>query len=196
MRERVSRAAQVELNHARLMQAARRVFVKRGYHAASLDEVASSAGFTKGVVYARFASKAEMMLALLEARIAERAAQMQELVAAMPRARDAVGPALARQWMEVTRPDTDWQLLVLEFRVHAARDRALNAKFRALHARMRDAIAAAYAGVPAIVPPDDLARIAMALTEGVALERAVDPDGFSAELFVRVADALTKGLRR
>ena len=75
MINRLSRAEQNDRNRALLFAAARRVFLARGYHAATLEQIADEAGFSKGVVYSRFASKADMFLALLEDRITERAAQ-------------------------------------------------------------------------------------------------------------------------
>src|SRR5580693_4443956 len=73
MSTRLSRAEQNDRNRALLFAAARRVFLARGYHAATLEQIADEAGFSKGVVYSRFASKADLFLALLEDRIAERA---------------------------------------------------------------------------------------------------------------------------
>ena len=75
MSSRLSRAEQNDRNRALLLAAARRVFLARGYYAATLEQIADEAGFSKGVVYSRFASKADMFLALLEDRIVERAAQ-------------------------------------------------------------------------------------------------------------------------
>ena len=79
MSPRLSRAEQNDRNRALLLAAARRVFLERGYYAATLEQIADEAGFSKGAVYSRFASKADMFLALLEDRIAERAAQNAEL---------------------------------------------------------------------------------------------------------------------
>ena len=50
-----------------LLQAAAQVFAERGFHGASLDEVAAAAGFTKGAVYSNFKNKEDLFLALLEA---------------------------------------------------------------------------------------------------------------------------------
>src|SRR5580704_16177584 len=71
MNTRLSRAEQNDRNRALLFAAARRVFLARGYHAATLEQIADEAGFSKGVVYSRFASKADLFLALLEDRITE-----------------------------------------------------------------------------------------------------------------------------
>ena len=73
--KRLSRAEQNERNQALVLAAARRVFLARGYHAATLDEIADEAGFSRGVVQSRFGNKADLFLALLEERIAERAAE-------------------------------------------------------------------------------------------------------------------------
>jgi AcrR family transcriptional regulator len=49
-----------------LLRAAAQVFAEHGYHGASLDEVASVAGFTKGAVYSNFKNKEDLFLALLK----------------------------------------------------------------------------------------------------------------------------------
>ena len=49
------------------MESAAAVAVRRGIEGASLDEVAQSAGFTKGAVYANFRNKEELFLAMLDA---------------------------------------------------------------------------------------------------------------------------------
>ena len=80
MVSRLTRAEQTERNRASVLAAALRVFLARGYHAASLDQIADEAGFSKGVVYSQFASKADLFLTLLEARIEERAARNARVV--------------------------------------------------------------------------------------------------------------------
>jgi tetracycline repressor-like protein len=48
-----SRAEQTERNHARVLAAARVVFLRRGFHATSVEEIAEAAGVSRGVVYSR-----------------------------------------------------------------------------------------------------------------------------------------------
>ena len=69
----------MERNRRLVLEAARRVFLARGYASATLDVIAEEAGFSKGVVYSQFDSKADMFLALLEASISERAEQNERL---------------------------------------------------------------------------------------------------------------------
>src|SRR5580700_8210426 len=167
MSTRLSRAEQNDRNRALLFAAARRVFLARGYYAATLEQIADEAGFSKGVVYSRFASKADLFLALLEDRITERAAQNAAL------ARDLAGSG------NFAAPG--WRLLVTEFRIHAARDPELNRRYAALHARTVEGIAAMMAliserGAEHLpFPPRQLAELVLAVETGLALELQADP---------------------
>ena len=180
MSPRLSRAEQNSRNRALLFAAARRVFLARGYHAATLEQIADEAGFSKGVVYSRFASKADLFLALLEDRIAERAAQNAAL------ARDLAGTgdfaALLDLAQRAEREAPGWRLLVTEFRIHAARDAELNRRYAALHARTVEGIASVLVLISEQdaerlpVPPRQLAGLLLAIDTGLALELQADPD--------------------
>jgi AcrR family transcriptional regulator len=180
MSPRLSRAEQNDRNRALLLAAARRVFLAKGYYAATLEQIADEAGFSKGVVYSRFASKADMFLALLEERIAERAAQNADLARRL--AGSGEFGAVVDLAMRAERGAPGWRLLVTEFRVHAARDPELNRRYAALHARTVDGVAEVLAlvseggaaGLP--FPPRQLAELVMALETGVALEQLANPD--------------------
>lgn len=70
------------------------------------------------MVYSRFTSKADMFLALLTDRIAERAAQNASAAGQLA----ASGPsALLELAWRAERDSPGWRLLVTQFRVHAAR---------------------------------------------------------------------------
>jgi AcrR family transcriptional regulator len=58
----VGRRAGVAAEETRgeLLQAAAKVFARRGYEGASISEITSEAGLTSGAVYAHYASKAEL----------------------------------------------------------------------------------------------------------------------------------------
>src|SRR3954469_18000027 len=75
MATRLTRPEQVPRNRGLVLEAARRVFLDRGYAGATLEAIADAAGFSKGVVYSQFAGKPDLFLALLDRRIAERAEQ-------------------------------------------------------------------------------------------------------------------------
>ena len=69
MQERLSRQERKSQTRERLLDAAAQVFARRGFESASLDEVAAAAGYTKGAVYSNFASKTDLVIALIVRRI-------------------------------------------------------------------------------------------------------------------------------
>jgi AcrR family transcriptional regulator len=190
MQVALTRAEQNARNRRALLDAAREVFLRSGYHGTTVEAIAREAGFTTGAIYSRFAGKADLFLALLEERIDERARQFAELSA-------TGGPIeAARKWAEIMRTELDWSLLVIEFRVHAARDAELNARYAALHERaVRSMAANIAAGRPAARPSPErliqLARAALASSSGAALARAAEGDAFSDELYEDIAIALS-----
>ena len=179
MRTKLSREEQVERNRRLVLEAARRVFLARGYASATLEAIAEEAGFSKGVVYSQFASKADMFLALLDARISERAEQNERL------AEQLDGRQLARAVPELAlslvRAEPEWMQLVLEFRLHAARVPELNRRYAELHERTIDGLASVYArlheraGSTPRYPVRVLAQLALAVSRGAFLERLADP---------------------
>jgi AcrR family transcriptional regulator len=56
-----------EETKASLLEAAAKVFARRGYDGAAISEITSEAGLTSGAIYAHYASKAELFNATLEA---------------------------------------------------------------------------------------------------------------------------------
>lgn len=56
---------------AAILDAAMNVFAERGYHAASIDEIAREAGVSKALIYEHFASKQALWASLLDTQAAE-----------------------------------------------------------------------------------------------------------------------------
>jgi len=156
------------------------VFLARGYGKATVEAIAEDAGFSTGVVYSQFGSKADLFLALLERRIDERA-ERNDAVTAPLAGRDGV-QALVLTARRDSAAEEDWLLLLLEFRLVAARDPDLNARYAALHDRTVERLASTLAGLheragilPA-VPVATMARFVLAIGVGVTLERTADAD--------------------
>ena len=55
-----------EQRRQEILDAARQVFVARGYHAAGMDEIADRSGVSKPVLYQHFSGKLDLYLALLD----------------------------------------------------------------------------------------------------------------------------------
>jgi hypothetical protein len=88
----------------------------------------------------------------------------------------------------VDRAEPEWGLLVIEFRVLAARDPELGRRYAAVHqqtlAGMERAVTGLYqrAGEPPPLLPADLARLLVAVGAGARLEQAADPGSSPAAL--------------
>src|SRR5437667_4667062 len=54
---------------AAILDAALQIFSSRGYHAASIDEIAQAAGISKALIYEHFPSKRDLHVSLLEAEV-------------------------------------------------------------------------------------------------------------------------------
>src|SRR2546428_7055927 len=85
-----TRAARAEGREARdeLLAAALRVFARRGYREAGVDEIAAEAGYSKGALYWHFSSKEELLTALLDERIDAPMRDRVALLASAPPERD------------------------------------------------------------------------------------------------------------
>jgi AcrR family transcriptional regulator len=180
MRTGLSRVEQNERNRRLVLEAARRVFLARGYASATVDAIAEEAGFSKGVVYSQFESKADMFLALLEARITERAVQNERLAEQLDGGQLAA--AVSELALALRRAEPEWMQLVLEFRLHAARVPELKRRYAQLHDYTVDRLASVYAGLHERAgttpryPPRVLARLSLAISRGAFLEELADPE--------------------
>jgi AcrR family transcriptional regulator len=180
MAVRLTRTEQTERNRGLVLDAARTVFLDRGYAGASLDAIADEAGFTKGVVYSQFAGKADLFLALLDRRIEERAAWNAEAATTLAGAEGLRELLVANRRRE--QDDAGWMRLLMEFRLVAARDEELNARYAAAHERTVERFGSALqaiaerGGLRLIYGPRDTAVLVLALAAGITLERAAAPD--------------------
>src|SRR5437588_11640830 len=85
-----TRAARAQRRKARdeLLTAALRVFARRGYRDAGVDEIAAEAGYSKGALYWHFSGKQELFLALIDDRIDAPMRDRVALLASAPPDRD------------------------------------------------------------------------------------------------------------
>jgi AcrR family transcriptional regulator len=184
---RLNRAQQGDRNRELVLAAAGRVFRERGYERATLDVIAEEAGFSKGVVYSRFGSKADLFLRLLERRVTERAAEHERVATSLAGAEAVV--ALTTLSSRLQAADPAWALAVVEFRTHAAREPELNARYGELHERnvaliqgLLDGIFERSGTAPRF-PLRHMAEHLLALGTGMTLERAVDTGAMPADTF-------------
>jgi AcrR family transcriptional regulator len=191
MRKRETRAEKQARTRAELIATAAKVFARRGYNGASVEEIAERAGYSHGAIYSNFDGKADLFLAVFEDYMAERVRELAATQIALPEDAplEARARALADQWMERLARDRESLVLHMEFIVHAARTPELAERFGARSSAMREAISryiAQYeeeAGVELPVSADDLALVLRALGIGLAVESLVSPDAVGDDLY-------------
>jgi AcrR family transcriptional regulator len=163
-----------------LLVAAAQVFAKRGFAAATLDEVGIKAGASKRAVYQHFTGKADLFLALLEARDATLARtapdEIAGLFAALPPSQ-ALARALEMQLARM-RADQDYVRLYVEF-LAASRGRAVRNRLRVSYQRQLDILVGVVAALKrsgvlvASTLVESVARVLLLLLDGLTLQSLV-----------------------
>lgn len=169
-------------NHTRelLLDAAEEVFAMRGFDAASLDDIAATAGYTRGAIYKHFSNKEDLFLAVTK-RMNER------LLTGFLDLLDPGTPAdeldlalMAKRWRELQNRDSRAYALGTEFSLYVLR----NPHVRERVAEQRQAVAQMIAdfmtdqgkrlGVTFRIPTYTLARIALAAGDGLEMANYLD----------------------
>ena len=176
---RLTRAEQREKTRGCLVEAATKVFSRRGYDKASLDEVAEEAGFTKGAVYSNFKGKEDLFLATIDAHFEKRLESIKRVLAEEPDER-GTAHAAGMDFMNQLNADPEYFALFFEFWAYAQRNPAVKKKFLPRVQRFRVALAELFEaksenGLELPMPSDQLAAMLIAMAAGVAMERELDP---------------------
>jgi AcrR family transcriptional regulator len=196
-RRRLTREDKRQANRARILQAARKVFAQRGYHGATIAQIADEAGLSNGAVYYNFANKEDLFLALLDQWRAE---LIQDIGKAVGRPGSA----------EPQRPFQDevlhvvaalkrgheWRLLLFEFVTYAARNPQFRERFVAGRQKFKGALASALAErtaahhIQPVLSPEQLAALLTALVNGLALDEITEPGAIPDDLLATALQAL------
>lgn len=196
--KRLTRQEKQAQTRERLLEAAERVFLRRGLQGSSVEEISAEAGYTRGAFYSNFESKDELFVELLHTRVYDRYAKMAveaEKQSGTPRERLRWGIERMRDMYQ--EDDGDWLLrLWLECVTQAARDdefRKLAATFwsgnRALLAEQtREVFKEVGQKLP--LPPAQIATAMIALDVGLVVQHMVDPEEVPLDVYVPLFDLL------
>jgi AcrR family transcriptional regulator len=192
---RLTRAEAKEQTRQRLVDAADREFVEKGFHGTSLSAIAEAADLTTGAVFSSFAGKADLFLAVWERRLDIRLAELDEL--GSQEGGSFGSRRTSAQWFEKLERERDWHIAALEFRLHAARDPGLNRRFMQLNRRFWQGTGAAFAAMrPGLSDEQQevLGRAMLALGNGYGMERLTDPERVSGEELALASRKMVGGL--
>jgi AcrR family transcriptional regulator len=190
----MSRKQSQERTRERIVATAAKVFARRGYHRATVDEIASEAGFTIGALYSNFAGKEDLFLAIADRQVEERVAEIGAMADAAEG--DAPGDQAADQLRTFLERDPDWPLLFYEFWSLSVRNPELQGELAKRRDAIRDALAetlervAKGHGFELRFPAPVLATAIAASLNGLAFERAADPKALPEEVFAEFVTAV------
>ncbi|MBV8959153.1 MAG: TetR/AcrR family transcriptional regulator [Actinobacteria bacterium] len=185
-----------QLTRDALIDAAAHVFTQRGFHAASLDEIAETAGFTRGAIYKNFADKEELFFAVFDRSTEVNLAAFADRMDSSEGSELDAG-AVADIWEAVRGRDRDNYVLELEFRLYALRNPEVQDRYASHMRTMRGLIVrfieerTEEAGITLAVPVEEVAVIVESASEGFLASAYLDPElgplfGRFLELFMPV----------
>jgi len=177
-----------ETTRARILDAAQRLFLTRGFTRVTVEDIAMKAGYTRGAVYSNFSNKVEIFIALIDVRFEGQLERATHDLSVEYTAHDRVS-ALAG-WLagEVAR-SREWSVAEIEFYAHTASDPELSQRLRELHLAGRAELADFLVdqcdklGVELTLDPQDFAVIVNSLIRGLMIEWTVDLSTDVARLF-------------
>lgn len=194
------RQEQKAITRRHLLNAAETIFARRGFHGASVDEIAREAGATTGALYSNFAGKEELFLALFEETLAADVHRYSEAfeTEATPGEK---GRTAASRWMQILRERPSYFPLFVEFWTYATREPGMRERFAELLATLRTSNArlvetgAGDSGFPLSSElAERLGLMIAALGNGLALEKLIDPDAVPDELYGDMLALIFEGL--
>lgn len=130
--------ARVAAQRTRILQAAEKCFVERGFHAASMATIAQTAAMSPGLIYRYFHSKSEIILAIIERQLET----ARERIGALHGAND-LAANIADSFHAAEQDDCE-QIsapLFLEMSAEATRDPQIGAAMHAFDATVRGDLA-------------------------------------------------------
>jgi AcrR family transcriptional regulator len=194
--EKLTRERRRQQTRDVLIAAATEVFARRGFEGASLEEIAESAGFTRGAIYKNFAGKEELFFAVTD-RLNEQVIEAFRAIApttADPKSWDI--SALAAMWRASVADFDDLFAIGKEYELYVLRNpsarkasAAQRRKSRALVASFMEEVAER-SGMTLRFPPATLASIILAAADGLAYAARVDGE----DLFTAFLELLNAGM--
>ena len=120
-KKRLTREEAKQQTREQLLLAAAQVFAQKGFHGASIDEIAEMAGYTKGAVYAHFSTKDDLYLALLDQSLDRESSIWTQIIEEGLEIKTH-SKELEKELLSEYKNLQTWNLLTLEFMVYALRN--------------------------------------------------------------------------
>jgi AcrR family transcriptional regulator len=185
-RQRLTREQSKDQTRERLLDAAQATFMKKGFVAASVEDIAAAAGYTRGAFYSNFRSKTELFLELLRRDHEAMQAGLHAIFESAA-SREEMEARVLRYYSSLHRENKCF-LLWVEAKLLAVRDGRFRLRFNAfMHEKIEQLSAyvrefSERVGTPMSMPPEQLAIGLMGLCDGVQFFYTVDPQNVPTEM--------------
>ena len=183
----------------KLFEAAARVCEEQGIGAASIEDIAAAAGFTRGAFYSNFKSKDGLIIAMLEEHVEQSIRRMHELLARHKNLPDFID-ALRNMDRSKQDPLGRSPLLHMEMILFVARAEKrrpeLAKRLRARRKLIADIVetTAKNSGRNGILNPGWTGAVVLAMEDGFRLHRLIDPETTPADSFLRAIGDLQRAM--
>jgi len=170
-----------EETRERLLAAALEVFARNGYDRATVDEIVSGAGFSKGAFYVHFKTKDDLFWAMLDERVSGHQNTVRESLDPASSIDDNIRNLLTTIF-DLESQDPSWPATFMEFLAHAGRNREVRDRLATIYKRWRGfVVVILQEGQAAGQIRDDIdihfaASAAIALIEGTITQSRLAPD--------------------
>jgi TetR/AcrR family transcriptional regulator, transcriptional repressor of aconitase len=169
-RRRLTRLESKEVTYMRLMEAAERLFIRKGFDDASVGEISETAGYSRGAFYSNFDDKEQVFLAVIDKR-------RPQVLKALDDIQQISGPAeriaAVREWFSNQWRLKDFMALRMEFSRRAMRNRSARKHLAELSRQELETYAASlgrYVGAADGIPadrPEIVALVLLAVAHGL-----------------------------
>ncbi|WP_254124988.1 TetR/AcrR family transcriptional regulator [Amycolatopsis sp. CA-230715] len=187
----MTRAEQQEHTHERLLEAGRNVLARRGFLAATVEEIAAEAGYTRGALYKHFGGKEGLLLAILDAHAEAHMRMLSETLDEVTNQEELVAAFIPRGFTD-DEEAARWSVTTAEFRASVISQPQIAAKTVEAQRNHEERIAAmlkkhcARLGIRPALPLPQVVVVLGALGGSLSLRRGVDPDTDVAAILTNV----------
>ena len=174
---RRSRKDSQALTRARLIEVARKHFLRDGLSGAVAEKIAEEAGFTRGALYANFSGREDLFLAVVRSSVDSELEVFRGILASEGTPEERFGRMREAFADMVANPG--WVLLEAEFQANALRNEDVRKVLREhLEGRMKEGAAMLrqfdqQLGVSLPAAPEEIAIVLGSLGQGLAIRLAI-----------------------
>ncbi len=194
----VSRVESQQQTRTALLEAARHEFTEAGFLGASLERIATRAGYTRGAIYRNFDDKYDLFQSVLTDWTTRHTSSLASDLAAAPDGTPQLD--VLQGWFDVFLVPQALAAAYTEFCAAATTHDEARHRLAQHQRTVRAEVAAMIesyclrAGLALPIPTDRFASLVMALATGLANQRNLDPAAVPAELYTNALTYLWDGV--